>query len=111
MRRGIQPGKGELALPGGYIDFGETWQQAAARELWEETTVKVHPNAFELVDVRTATNGASLLVFAKTLDVEYPIDFTPNDEVEELVVAHEPPDLVFSTHTEMAAEFLRMEME
>src|ERR1700687_165917 len=28
VRRGIEPGRGRLALPGGYINLGETWQQA-----------------------------------------------------------------------------------
>ena len=33
VRRAIPPGEGKLALPGGYIDQNETWQQAVAREL------------------------------------------------------------------------------
>src|SRR5205814_8192464 len=37
IRRAIPPKVGELALPGGYVDLSETWQQAAARELEEET--------------------------------------------------------------------------
>jgi ADP-ribose pyrophosphatase YjhB (NUDIX family) len=27
VRRGIQPGRGRLALRGGYINLGETWQE------------------------------------------------------------------------------------
>ncbi len=41
IRRGIEPAKGLLALPGGYINLGESWQQAAARELFEETGIRV----------------------------------------------------------------------
>ncbi len=32
IRRNTEPRKGTLTLPGGYIDYGETWQQAAGRE-------------------------------------------------------------------------------
>ncbi|MCU0491785.1 MAG: NUDIX domain-containing protein, partial [Chloroflexaceae bacterium] len=31
VRRAISPGFGELALPGGYINHGETWEAAATR--------------------------------------------------------------------------------
>src|SRR5689334_16631711 len=37
VRRDIEPARGELALPGGFIETGETWQEAAVRELREET--------------------------------------------------------------------------
>lgn len=36
IERGIQPYRGELAFPGGYMDLGETWQGTALRELQEE---------------------------------------------------------------------------
>lgn len=37
IRRANEPGKGLLAFPGGFLDRGETLQQAALRELKEET--------------------------------------------------------------------------
>lgn len=38
-RRGHAPAKGELGLPGGFVDLYETPEEAAARELEEETSL------------------------------------------------------------------------
>jgi 8-oxo-dGTP diphosphatase len=37
IRRKNPPFRGQYALPGGYVDYGETTEHAAARELAEET--------------------------------------------------------------------------
>ncbi len=44
IRRAIPPKVGELALPGGFINFGETWQEAGAREVLEETGARIAPD-------------------------------------------------------------------
>ncbi|HND22217.1 MAG TPA: NUDIX domain-containing protein, partial [Acidobacteriota bacterium] len=54
IRRGIEPRKGMLALPGGYVNFGESWQQAAAREVLEETGLPLDPAEISLFDVISA---------------------------------------------------------
>ena len=37
------PGKGRLIVPGGYVEQGETPQDAVRREIWEETGVRAEP--------------------------------------------------------------------
>lgn len=41
VRRAIQPGMGLWSMPGGYVDRGEVVEEAAAREVLEETGLRV----------------------------------------------------------------------
>lgn len=40
IRRGNEPEKGLMALPGGYVDWDETVEEAMVREIEEETGIK-----------------------------------------------------------------------
>ncbi|MFO8032039.1 MAG: NUDIX hydrolase [Desulfohalobiaceae bacterium] len=41
VRRGTQPALGEWSIPGGMVELGESLQQAAEREILEETGVRI----------------------------------------------------------------------
>ena len=45
IRRGTDQGYGLWGLPGGYVDRGEVVEQAAVREVWEETGLQVKVGA------------------------------------------------------------------
>lgn len=45
-RRGHEPGLGKLGLPGGVIEPGETGEEAAARETFEEVGLELPISAF-----------------------------------------------------------------
>jgi 8-oxo-dGTP diphosphatase len=51
VKRKNPPYQGQWALPGGYVDEGETFLQAAVRELKEETSLIVHPSRMSFVGV------------------------------------------------------------
>lgn len=50
VQRDRPPFEGQWELPAGVIEHGETPREAAARELVEETTVRVSPNALTLAE-------------------------------------------------------------
>lgn len=41
MRRGFQPQRGKWSMPGGFVDLGETVEDAARREVREEIAIEV----------------------------------------------------------------------
>lgn len=105
VRRNIAPKVGELALPGGYMGLGESWQDAAARELFEETGVRVDGKSVRDLLTRSTPDGRQLIVFGVGPDIR-PRDlpaFVPNEETQEMVVIDAPRELAFTTHTEALA--------
>ncbi len=107
VRRNIEPRIGWLALPGGYVNFGETWQQAGARELLEETGFVISPDELQLINVHSTAHG-QVLIFAKAQArrwADLP-PFVPNDETQEVTILRQPEELAFPLHTQIAKDFL-----
>ena len=79
-----RPRYDDWSLPKGKLDPGETWEEAALREVREETGVIARLGS-ELPSVRYTDNrGRPKLVRYWVMEpIEVP-DFAPNDEVDEL---------------------------
>ena len=107
VRRAIEPGYGRLGLPGGFMEVGESWQEAMARELFEETTIVADPAAIRLFDVHSPPTAHTLQVFGvlPALDEADLPPMVPNEETLEWLVVTEPQDLVFDTHTRAMADY------
>ncbi len=106
VKRGIEPGKGLLALPGGYMVVGESWQEAGAREAMEEIQIRIEPKEISLIQVCSSSNMRNLLIFGyvkvKKDDI---LPFVKNEETEERVYVKEHVKLAFPTHTEVLENF------
>src|SRR5262249_55249353 len=104
VRRAIPPRAGELALPGGYINLGESWQAAGAREVFEETGLTIDPATIRDFRVLSAPDG-TVLIFGLAAPLQGPAPtLVANEEVSELVVLEHPTPLAFSLHTQVVDE-------
>ena len=104
VRRDIDPGKGALALPGGFIEIGESWQEACAREVFEETQLQLDPDSIEDFCVLSAPDGTVLIFgLAEAVDPADVPEFEPTPEASERVVLAElTEELAFPLHTDAA---------
>jgi ADP-ribose pyrophosphatase YjhB (NUDIX family) len=104
MVRRVDPPAG-LALPSGYIEHGERWQDAATRELAEETGIRVDPATIQELKVRSGEDD-TLLIFATAPAIAHAelAAFSPSAEVSELVVVAGPrDDVVFPLDADVIA--------
>lgn len=81
-KRAIEPNKGKYDFPGGFLEYNEDIYKGCAREIYEETRLRVDPDDLQLITgyAREYIPGQSvidLIVIVKHWDGE----FTPQDDV------------------------------
>lgn len=110
--RGNNPGRGGIALPGGYVDHMESFEMGCAREVQEECGIVTSPEDWELVCSRIAPNNR-VLVFCRLKPrpdrqkhLIGSIIFPVSDEVLGLATIQADTELVFPTHQAVARAFL-----
>lgn len=110
VRRALGQGVGQWALPGGYLETGESWQEGIVRELREETSIDASGAEVQLFELQSTPSGTNLLIFAilrLPLSEGLPA-FTPNPEVSELTLTQEAIPLAFPLHTQALARYLAL---
>lgn len=116
LRRGIDPRRGMLALPGGFLEDHETWQGGAARELREEVDVVIDPSTlreFWFASSGPKPNRVLLFSVAAPVALASLAPFTPNHETLERGVVWGPDGLdevfAFPLHAEAARRWFASE--
>lgn len=106
IRRNMAPHIGRLALPGGYIEFHETWQAAAARELYEEAGIRISEHSVHEFRVRS-TEGGLILIFglADPIHENQLPPFSQNAEVSERVIVSDATELAFPLHSQAVHDY------
>ncbi|MCM1975613.1 MULTISPECIES: NUDIX domain-containing protein [unclassified Streptomyces] len=103
ITRTIQPALGGIALPGGFMDFGEDWRESVVRELREETGIHAPASEVALADTLSSPAG-HLLVFG-LLPVRPAASLpasAPTDETTGWHILRGPEQLAFPLHTQAA---------
>lgn len=108
IRRGIEPRKGQIAFPGGYINSGETFQQALSRELYEETGVIVSETSWKVFHIGDSLQSNRILIFG-ICDGVHEIDFNfKSGETQEVLLVEPTTPLAFPLHDEVKNKFNSM---
>jgi len=104
-RRNIEPQKGTLVLPGGYLDLGETWQEGAQRELFEETGIQISVGEISLYDVHNGLDNTLVVSgLAKKQPLSCLIPFS-STETQEIALIEKPIELGFPLHNLLIQRF------
>lgn len=114
VRRGIEPGKGRLALAGGFLEEHETWQEGGAREIREEANVNVDASTLEpfwYTSTEPRPNRVLLFSIAKPMAITELGAFEVNAEVPERGLVFGPDGLeelfAFGLHVAAARRFFQ----
>lgn len=89
-------GKDMLIIPGGYVNYGETPQEALKREFMEETSIVVEP--MEVIGIRFNMHDWYIAFRAEYVSGEATSDGDENSEVlwldvEEALIREDVPEL------------------
>ncbi len=107
--RNREPGAGEWALPGGFVENGESPAQAAARELEEETGLRAAaPSLIDVIYQESDFYGTCLLIIGYSFG-EFEGDVVPGDDAADarFFPPEEMPPLAFESHQTIAMKALR----
>ena len=103
VRRAIQPGYGLWSIPGGYVDRGEVVERAAAREVLEETGLKVEPG--NLIDLLSETGNPVMVAVYAAREMGGALEAGPEALEVGFFDVDQLPELAFPRDREVLAKW------
>ncbi|MCK4538241.1 MAG: NUDIX domain-containing protein [Candidatus Krumholzibacteria bacterium] len=106
--RNREPGLGQWALPGGFIETGESPVEAAARELKEETGIRAYdPELIDTIHQESAFYQTTILIIGYRFD-RFEGNITAGDDAGDarFFPIDEMPSIAFESHVSMIRKAL-----
>ena len=109
IRRNIEPASGSWTYPGGYVDLGERVSDAAVRETYEETMLRVRLD--RLLNVYSyGKSGIVMIAYCATVVSGSPGITPESREIRPFGLDEIPwDDLAFPSTREALAEYVKLE--
>jgi len=108
-KRALSPAKGMWGLIGGFMELNETIEQAAERELYEETNLKGRVQDFVGICSHFNTVFGDVLLIGMTMDIKDWSLLKAGDDVSEAQFFHinHLPELAFESHKKLVNIYLQ----
>lgn len=103
-QRAVEPFRGGWTLPGGFIELGETPEEAALRELHEETNLRAQRATLLGVSTRQSKVSGAIMVLGYIVEEwEGEEEMRPDTDAQSVAFFSRDarPDLVFGVHREL----------
>jgi len=104
--RGIEPHIGQWALPAGYIEPGESAEQAAIRELREEMSIQAYPGGRITKSYPIPGKLLIAVEMPAISDTEVNMRFKPSEECPAYSVTYGDHLLAFPIHNQIVDDAL-----
>ena len=105
VRRNMEPGIGRWTFPAGFVDRGEGVEEAAVREMEEESGLKVRSSG--LLGVYSKTGEAIVLIIYSGDVIGGTLAAGPEAQEADLFDPNDLPPLAFERDTAIMADWMR----
>ena len=108
VKRGVEPSKGEWALPSGFIEVDETPDRACLRELSEETGLDGRIEKLLGVYSQRSMMYKNVIIVAYHVEAEGSLQPGSDSESAEYFAPDELPPIAFPSHREIIEDGIKI---